>query len=511
MPACQSDNTKRIAKNTILLYFRMLFLMCISLYTSRVILDVLGVVDYGIYNVVGGFVSMFALISAALTSACSRFLNFEMGRGADNRLQPVFSTSLLIHIALAVIIAILCESVGVWYLNSKMVIPVERMSAANWVFQISIFNFCLNLITVPFNAAIIAHEKMSIYAYVSIVEGILRLLICYLVYVSSFDRLITYAFLYMLIQFCVMSYCRFYCRRHFSECHLQVVFDRELIKQMFSYSGWHLFGNSASILNRQGVDLVLNYFCGPVLNAAKGVSNQVANAVTSFANNFMTALNPQITQSYARRDFDYMFSLVFRGSKFSFFLLYFLSLPIIINADFIIHLWLKEVPDYAIALAQLALVSSMITSISNPLVTSQNATGNVRNYQIIVGGLQLLNLPTCFIVLKFGVSPLSVMVVAISFEICCLIARLLIIPQYLPQFSSKSFVDKVMVRIILVAVSSAVLPIIMFVIMPTGFLQLIIVTSLCLVSSGLSILFMGCTKQERLLLISATKKFLKIH
>ena len=340
-----SQKNKQIARNTLFLYFRMLFIMCISLYTSRVILEALGVSDYGIYNVVGGFVAMFALISSSLTSACTRFLNYEMGKGSASRLRTVFSTSLTVHIILACIIALLCESFGVWYVNNKMVIPEARLIAANWVFQISVLNFCINLVTVPFNAAIIAHEKMSTFAYVSIFEGISRLVICFLVMWISFDHLITYALLYMLVQVSVMAMYQVYCNRHFDECHYRFSIDKKLTKQMFSYSGWHVFGNSASILNRQGVDLVLNLFCGTILNAAKGISNQVMNAVASFANNFMIALNPQITKSYAKGDYDYMLSLLYRGSRFSYYLLFFLSLPIILNTDFIMHIWLKNVPE----------------------------------------------------------------------------------------------------------------------------------------------------------------------
>ena len=357
-----SSKNKTIAKNTLLLYFRMLFLMCISLYTSRIILEALGISDYGIYNVVGGFVSMFALISSSLTSACSRFLNYEMGKGKTGNLSAVFSTSLTVHIILAIIIALLCESLGIWYLNNKMVIPIERLFAANWVFQISVLNFCINLITVPFNGAIIAHERMAAYAYVSIFEGVARLAICFLVMFLHTDHLITYAFLYMLVQVCVMTTYQIYCRYSFEECRYKFIIDKPLIKQMFSYSGWHIIGNSSGILNKQGVDLVLNYFCGTVLNAAKGISNQIMGAVASFSNNFMIALNPQITKSYAQGDMRYMISLVLNGARFSYMLLLFLSLPIIFNANYIIHIWLKNVPEYTVPLAQLSLIVAMIAS-----------------------------------------------------------------------------------------------------------------------------------------------------
>lgn len=504
-----NSNNKRIAKNTLLLYFRMIFLMCVSLYTSRVVLEALGVSDYGIYNVVGGFVSMFALISSSLTGACSRFLNYEMGRGTEGRLNVVFSTSLTVHIALAIIIAIACESIGVWYVNNKMVIPAERLTAANWVFQISILNFCMNLITIPFNAAIISHEKMSTFAYVSIFEGIARLVICFIVICLPTDHLITYAILYMLVQVVVMTIYQTYCRRNYKECHYKFVIDKPLVKQMFSYSGWHVIGNSASVLNRQGVDLVLNLFYGTVLNAAKGISNQVMNAVSSFANNFMLAMNPQITKSYAQGDYQYMMSLVFRGSRYSYYLLFFLSLPIILNADFIIHLWLKNVPDYAVQLAQLSLMTAMITSLSNPLVTAQNATGKVRNYQIVVGGIQLLNLPLCFIVLYNGFSPISIMVVAIVVELVSLAARLFMIPFYIKAFSAITYIREVLFKVVIVTLIAAIVPTSLHLCINKGILSFTIVTLSCFVFTILSVVLVGCTNSERDLLRNQVKKLVE--
>ena len=499
---------KKIARNTLFLYFRMIFLMCVSLYTSRVVLEALGVSDYGIYNVVGGFVGMFALISSSLTGACSRFLNYEMGRNTEKRLQIVFSTPLTVHITLAVVIAIACESFGVWYVNNKMVIPLERITAANWVFQISMLNFCMNLVTIPFNAAIIAHEKMSTFAYVSIFEGISRLIICFIVMWTPTDHLITYALLYMLVQVCVMVMYQVYCHKRFQECHYKFVVDKPLVKQMFSYSGWHVIGNSASVLNRQGVDLVLNLFCGTVLNAAKGISNQVMNAVSSFANNFMLAMNPQITKSYAQGDYKYMLDLVFRGSRFSFYLLFFISFPIILNADFIIHIWLKKVPEYAVQLAQLSLISSMIISLSNPLVTAQNATGNVRNYQIVVGGLQLLNLPLCYVSLYYGYSPVSIMVIAIIVELFSLAARLLMIPIYIKVFFAFFYLKEVLLKVMVVTLVASVIPVFLYLNLKEGMISFIIVSFCCCVSTGISIIFIGCTKNEREILFNQVIKLL---
>lgn len=318
-----SANNKRIAKNTLFLYFRMLFLMSISLYTSRVILDALGVEDYGIYNVVGGFVSMFALISAALTSACSRFLNFELGKGDLERQNIVFSTAVTIQWGLAIIVAVLSEVIGIWYVNNIMVLPPERLTAANWCFQFSIFNFCMNLITVPYNASIIAHEKMRTFAYIGLIQGFAQLGISFLVFFEPFDRLVFYALLLMILQFVIRYTYQVYCRKHFKECRFRFVLDKPLLRHMFSYSLWHLIGNGAAVLKNHGVNLVLNFFFGPTVNAAKGIANQVDHAVGQFVGNFMMAMNPQITKSYAKEDYSYMFSLVNKGARFSSIFYYF--------------------------------------------------------------------------------------------------------------------------------------------------------------------------------------------
>lgn len=508
-----SDNlnkSQKIAKNTLVLYFRMLFLMFISFYTSRVILEALGVSDYGIYNVVGGFVSMFALISAALTSACTRFLNFEMGKNDMDRLSVVFSTSVTIEFILAIIIAILCESFGIWYINNVMVIPPERLTAANWCFQLSVVNFCTNLITVPYNAAIVAHEKMKAFAYVSIFEGLSKLGICFLIMVQPFDRLVVYALLLLLVQLVVRTVYQYYCIHNFEECHYKFVIDKPLLQKMFGYSGWHIIGNSSAVLKMQGVDLVLNYFFGPCLNAAKGISNQINSAICGFASNFMMALNPQITQSYARNDLNYMLNLVYKGSRYSFYMLLLLSLPIIINADYILHLWLKTVPEYAVPFAQITLFSSMVTALSNPLITAQNATGNVRNYQIVVGGIQLLNIPLSFLGLWLGYSPITVIVVALSIELLSLVARLVMIPFYIREFKAADYIKKVVCRCFALLGISAIIPVALLMYLPENFATFIVNVIITFLTTLLILFVFGCDKGERKMLVNKVNKMIKL-
>lgn len=509
MPDNSSINNKRIAKNTLVLYVRMLFLMLVSLYTSRVILDALGVEDYGIYNVVGGFVSMFALISAALTSACSRFLNFELGKGDQERQNVVFSTAVTIQWGLAIIVAVLSEVIGVWYVNNVMVLPVERLSAANWCFQFSVFNFCMNLITVPYNASIIAHEKMKAFAYVSIFQGIAQLGISFLVYFEPFDRLVFYALLLMILQFLVRYMYQVYCRKHFSECRYRFIIDKPLLRHMFNYSLWHLVGNGASVLKSHGVNLVLNSFFGPAVNAARAVANQVDNAVNQFASNFMMAMNPQITQSYSRGNQKDMFKLVNRGSRYSFYLLFLLALPLIINAEFILQIWLKEVPAHTVAFVQLTLISMMITSVSKSLMTAQNATGDVRNYQLVVGGILMLNLPFSYLFLYFGMMPEIVVIVAIVVEILAFLARMYMLPFTIKEFKPLLFIRDVIFKCLVVIVFAVPIPVLVYIYLPENFYSFFLNVCICLLCSAVVIFYIGCNSNERAIIISAVNKFKK--
>lgn len=497
-----SNKTKRIAKNTLILYFRMLFLMLVSLYTSRVILDALGVDDYGIYNVVGGFVSMFALVSAALTSACTRFLNFEMGKSSIQRQSVVFSTAVTIQWSLAIIVLVLAEAIGVWYVNSVMVLPADRLTAANWCFQFSVFNFCMNLITVPYNASIIAHEKMKAFAYVSIYQGLANLVISFLVFAEPFDRLVFYAALLLFVQFSVRMMYQTYCRKHFEECKYSFAFDKSLFKQMLSYSVWHLIGNGSNVLKTHGINVLINLFFGPAVNAAKGIANQVDNAVSQFSGNFMMALNPQITQSYAKGDINYMMSLVKKGSRYSFYVIFLLSLPIIINAEYILNIWLKKVPDYAVIFVQLTLISMMISSLSRTLITAQNATGNVRNYQLIVGGVLLLNVPLSYIMLSLGYTVEVVVIVAMVVEVLAFMTRMYMLPKTLKDFSTTDYLKNVVLNCITVAIVAVPIPLIIWYSLSRNFFSVLLSVVICIIVCSSSIILVGCSKSERNTILS---------
>ena len=474
----------------------MLFLMLVTLYTSRVILHALGVEDYGIYNVVGGVVAMFSVISGSLSAAISRFITYELGKGDKERLVKIFSTSVNIQFGLSLIVILLAETIGLWFLNAKMSIPGARMTAANWVFQFSILTFIVNLISVPYNASIIAHERMSAFAYISILEAVGKLAIALLIVVSPIDRLIFYAFLMSLIALAVRFTYGIYCKRHFEECKYHFVFDRSLLKQMSGFAGWNFIGAASAVLRDQGGNVVINLFCGPTVNAARGIAFQVNNAIQGFVTNFMTALNPQITKSYASGDRDYMMTLLFQGARLSFYMLLLLSLPVLVNTHYILFLWLKIVPEHTVLFIQLVLIFAMSESISNPLVTAMLATGNIRNYQIVVGGLQMMNLPVSYVLLRLGCIPETVVVVAICISQCCLAARLYMLRGMI-GLSARKYLRKVYLNVLVVAGISAIIPAILSALLDETFINFI---SICIVSalcSGIVIFYVGCNSKER--------------
>lgn len=379
-----SENNKRIAKNTLLLYVRTFVTMLISLYTSRVVLNTLGVSDYGIYNVVGGVVMMFSVISSSLSSSISRFITYELGHGNFVRLQRIFSTSVNIQIGISLIIFVLAESFGVWFLNAQMNIPSGRITAANWVLQCSLLSFIINIISVPYNACIIAHERMSAFAYISILEAVLKLAIVYTLVISPFDKLVTYSVLLVAVSLLIRLAYGQYCKRNFAESRYKFVYDKPLIKEITGFAGWTFFGNGAYMLNVQGVDMLINVFFGVTLNAARGVATQVQNAVMQFVNSFTVAMNPQITKSYAAGEMDYMYRLVCRGARFSFFLLFIFTVPIVCEADYILRLWLKIVPEHAPVFLRLTLFGALMTLLGNSMLAAVSATGKIRRYQLCV-------------------------------------------------------------------------------------------------------------------------------
>lgn len=491
-----AQNNKRIAKNTLLLYFRMLFMMAVSLYTSRVVLHTLGVEDFGIYNVVGGVVAMFSVISGSLSAAISRFITYELGKGDKEKLIRIFSSSVTIQLGLGLIILILAEAIGVWFLNAKMTIPASRIYAANWVFQLSILTFIINLISVPYNAAIIAHEKMSAFAYISILEVVAKLIIVYILLWSPFDKLIFYAILMASVALIIRFVYGYYCKKHFEECTYHFIFDKELLKKMFGFAGWNFIGAASAVLRDQGGNIVINLFCGPAVNAARGIAYQVNSAISGFVSNFMMALNPQITKSYAAGDKEYMMTLIYQGARLSFYILLILSLPVIINAHYILTLWLRIVPDHTTLFVQLVLIFAMSESISNPLVTAMLATGKIRDYQIIVGGLQMMNLPISYILLRHGCIPETVLIVAIGISQCCLASRLYMLRGMI-GLSVRKYISKVYFNVFAVTILSAIIPCISSYYLKETFINFILICAISVIYTFTVIYFIGCTRKER--------------
>lgn len=496
-----SENNKRIAKNTLMLYARMLVLMLVGLYTSRITLNALGVDNFGIYNVVGGVVGMFSILSGSLSAAISRFITFELGRDNIERLKKVFSSAVTIQMVLGLVIVLLAETIGLWFLNNKLVIPAERMYAAHWVYQLSILTFVIGLISVPYNAAIIAHERMSAFAYISIVDVVGKLLVAFSMLYSPFDRLIHYAILLAVLSLLNRLIYGIYCKRHFVECTYRFSFDKSLLRQMFGFAGWNFIGASSAVLRDQGGNIILNMFCGPAVNAARGIALQVSNAIQGFVGNFMTALNPQITKSYAAGEHDYMMSLIYKGARYSYYILLLLSLPVIINTRYILTLWLGVVPDHTVSFVQLVLIFAMSESLAHPLVTAMLATGNIRNYQLVVGGLQMLNLPLAYLFLRLGYPPESVFFVAIFVSVCCEMARLYMLRGMI-HLSIRSFLRNVYFNVIVVSIIAAIVPVLLSMVLTDDIVGFLISCICCGVCTAISILYVGFTRNERKMIVS---------
>ena len=487
---------RRIAKNTMLLYVRMFFLMLVGLYTSRVVLNALGESDYGIYNVVGGVVAMFTMISGALNSAVSRFITFELGKGDAGRLNRVYCTSVNIQLALALIVVLLAEPIGLWFIENKMTISPDRIPAATWVLHFSLLAFVVNLMSVPQMASITAHERMGAYAYMGILDGLLRLGVAFLILKSPIDRLVYYAMLMAAAVVIVRITYGIYCRLNFKECRYRLVFDRPLVKEMFSFAGWNFIGVTSGVLRDHGGNILVNLFSGPVVNAARGVAVQLNGAVQSFVTNFMTAVNPQITKSYAAGDNKYVFSLIGKSSRMAFYLLSLMAIPIIFNVELLLQVWLKEVPEHAALFVQLFLMFAMSESMSLPLITAMLATGRIRNYQLAVGGVQLLNIPLSYLFLKLGAIPEITVVVAIALSQVCLFVRLVMFSRA-SGFPAGDFVREVYVNALKVAVISSALPLSLVYMLPEGTCWSVLNLALSVLWTAGTILLVGCTKADR--------------
>lgn len=500
----QSQRNKRIAKNTIVLYIRMIFLMLINFYTSRLILSALGIEDYGIYNVVGGIVTMFSFLNSAMATGTQRYLTFELGKKNENQVNNVFVTSINIHFFIALIVILLAETVGLWFLNHKMVIPDNRMDAAMWVYQFSVISTAVMFVSVPYNALIIAHERMSVFAYISILEVVLKLLLVLFLFITHDDRLILYGLFILCVQIVIRVVYGIYCKIHFHEARYVPRFEKRLFREMLSFSGWNLWGSTATVAMTQGLNILLNLFFGPSVNAARGVAAQVQSAVTQFSSNFQTAMTPQIIKSYASGDRTYMHSLIFRSSRFSFCLLLCICMPVFMETDMLLGIWLKEVPEYSAMFLRLILCASIIQSVSRSLMTSAQATGKVRLYQSVVGGVMVMVLPVAYVLLKFGGSPASVFIAEIAVCAVAFVIRLLIIRPMI-GLSLRKFFTNVIVRCFLVTVFASISPVVFNICVKDSLLSSISVCLVAAVSAAVCSFFIGMTRHERFVVVNVLK------
>lgn len=507
----QSNNNKRIAKNTILLSVRMVFVLCLNLYTTRVTLDALGVNDFGIYNVVCGFVSMFTFLNTSMSNGIQRFFNFELGKNGTNGAQKVYVNSLVVQGFLLVIILLLTETFGLWYLNNKMVIPSERFIAAQWIFQFSIVSFIFIIMQVPYGASIMAHEHMSYYAFIGIIDAILKLVIVLLIpYADNLDRLILYGFLLMMISVLNFILAFIYSRSKFREIRIRPLFDKVLFKSMLSFSGWNIFGAFSNMMREQGLNMILNLFFGPVVNAARGVAYQVASGLQGLVANVSTAIRPQMVQSYAQGNTTRTITLMLSLSKISVCVLYIVAYPILLEIDFVLNLWLKnDVPQHTSSFVIIVVLISFLNNLNSAVSGVVHATGKMRNYQVIGSMITLSSIPVAYYALKMGSNPDSVFWISLVFTGFMQIASLFILRNMI-RFSLRKYAKEVILPIILVITTSCILPLIPYHFLQYGWSRFILVVFISVVTSSISLYFIGLNKKEKELINSIISKFIKI-
>lgn len=488
------ENGKRVARNTLMLYFRMALIMLVSLYTSRVILNALGVVDFGIYNLVAGVVVLFTFLNSALMNASQRYLSIAVAQTDQNNLQKVFSTCLVLQVILCLIFILFAESIGLYFLNNKLSIPPERLNAANWVYQMSVISTCIYILKVPYHSIIIATEDMSFFAWLSIIETLFKLGIAYVISLVRFDRLIFYSFLLLIVS--LLIWFAYVIKAHRSyNLGLSFKYEPAKLKEIALFSGWNIIGGVADVGYKQGTDIILNIFSGVTLNAAMGIATQVRGAIYSFVSNLQIAANPQIIKSYNSGELKYYRLLIYRISKYSFYLIFLLSIPLILNMDFLLKIWLKNPPEYSIAFCKLTLTFCLVDSLSGPLWTSMQAMGKIRNYQILTSCLLLLNLPVSYLALKSGCAPDVIFYIQIGICFVILCVRVLFSNKY-ASLPIMSYLKEVILPIALVIIISLPLPLIIS-LETDGWFRLLITSFFSVLAIMTSIWLIGLKNDER--------------
>lgn len=499
--AARPSSTSRIAKNTLFLYFRQILIMLVSLYTVRVVLATLGAEDYGIYNVVAGVVVMFSFVNSAMASGTQRFLNFYLGKNDMERTNQVYSASLVIHSLVAMVFVVVAESAGLWLVGRKLNIPVGRHGAAMAVYQITVLTTVFSILRVPYNATVIAYERMSFFALLSIVEAFLKLAVVFLLRSSSFDRLIFYAFLLMMVAFIVTLVYKVYCNKMFPIAHYKKVGDFGFVKEQLSFSGWSLFGAAANVANSQGTNIVLNIFTDVTVNAAMGIANQVNAAVYSFVSNFQTAFNPQIVKSWAAEEKESFCRLLVRSAKFSFFLLWLLVLPLYVNAKFVLSLWLGNAPEHTVSFVRLILVWSLVESVNGPLFMAVQAAGKIRLYQVVIGAINLLNLPLTIIAFSMGAGPEWLLYIRIVLNVGALVFRI-VFCRRMTALPARLFFLESIFKPLLIALSSFALTMVVGKSVRGLWTPLFTTCAVSFSASSVLVLFVGMDKSERAAIFS---------
>lgn len=502
-----SANNKRIAKNTLMLYFRMLFSLFVSLYTSRVVLQVLGVEDYGIYNVIGGFVAMFSLLSRNLNIALQRFFSIEIGLNNVKRLELIFCTSINIFLIISIIIFILGETFGLWFFYNYMNIPVDRFSVALWVFQISLISFLVGLISIPYSTLLMAYEHFKAYAYISIIDVILKLFVVLALPYIPYDKLVTYSVLILISSILVRFIYAAYCSKHFSEIKYKLHIDKPLLNEMLTFTSWNFIGSAASLFSGHGINVILNIFCGVVVNAARGVANQVYNAVASFVTSFNVAVNPQINKLFAQQNYTYLYSLIFKTSRFAYYLIFVFFVPIVLETEFILKLWLGIIPDYSISFIRIMLVIALIEGTTTCLHTLALAVGKIALYQMITGGIMLLYIPISIFILYLDLSPVWVLAVGCVLSLMTWIARICMLYQMI-NFPWKEYLKSFLPKVSLVTIISLAICVFFKIYLDDNFWPNIVVIVLSIIITSLTIFIFGMSRQERSLVLN---KVLKKH
>lgn len=497
-----SDN-KRIAKNTLMLYFRMLLMLVVELYAARIILQTLGVSDYGLYNVVGGIVAMFSFISATLSTGTQRFLTYALGEGNIEKMKSVFSTASYLHVLIAIFVFVVSEVVGLWLLNNHMQIQNDRMSAAFWVFQFSVITAMVAIIQVPFTSSMIAHEKMDIYAWLSVYDAVMKLLIVYLIQVVNADKLILYSLLYFLVHVSTALIYIFFSRLKFCECRIYGGFNKVIFREIASFSGWNIFGCCGALIQGPGVNILLNMFFGTVVNAARGIAFQVNSLILQFVGNFQTAVNPQIVKLYASGQIDRMMQLVIGNSKMAAYLLLLIAVPLFIESEFVLELWLGDYPDYTPIFLRIIIIQSFVQTINRPVVMALHAVGKMKTLNLTVGSVLILSLPLSYVLLRMGVSPVTIFWVNILPWLVELFIELLLLKKYI-DFPFWGFYKKVYGVVFPIAVLMFVIPyIIKSLFNCEGWGGFVILCFVGIISSCLIIFYIGISASLRNRIIEA--------